>query len=308
MKTQNDVITDLAFTGSVTQPPPVTLASAATVDFFGAASDKVELSGTASVSAATAASSIGIVRTVTALAASTLVHSASFSLQTSANIVCAAGDTFTIESTAAGAKVYQYNRKDGTALVGGGGGSGVIIVANTAAKQALTNLVAGDVVLNQSNADAHFDEYTITSGSATYAGTTRVCTSFFPYSAQVAVPNGANFTGSFTDYATIVIPLYDEVTYWDVFAMLRYETSAASWGKVRIVDGNVALKSGTFITIFPSTAIQGTFHLTASTVAIPANATLSQRTMKIQGIQGAGSVRITNDNNGDSIFYYRRMG
>lgn len=89
-------------TGALNEAPPVTIASAATVNIAGAASNTVIVSGTASITALGTIAA-GAIRHIRATGAFTLTHNAtSLILPGGANIVAAAGDVFRFESLGGG--------------------------------------------------------------------------------------------------------------------------------------------------------------------------------------------------------------
>lgn len=89
-------------TGALNEAPPVTIASAATVDIGAAASNTVIVSGTAAITALGTIAA-GAVRYLRATGAFTLTHNAtSLILPGAANIVAAVGDVFRMESLGAG--------------------------------------------------------------------------------------------------------------------------------------------------------------------------------------------------------------
>jgi hypothetical protein len=123
-----------AFTGgtltsALNEAPPVTIASAATVNIGAAAANTVIVSGTTTITAIDAIAA-GAIRRVRFLGALTLTHNAtSLILPAAANIATAAGDVATMESLGSGNwRCVGYARADGTALVGGGGSGTVTSV------------------------------------------------------------------------------------------------------------------------------------------------------------------------------------
>ena len=89
-------------TSALDEAPPVTIASAATVDIGAAASNTVIVSGTASITALGTIAA-GAIRYIRATGAFTLTHNAtSLIIPGGANIVAAAGDVFRFESLGGG--------------------------------------------------------------------------------------------------------------------------------------------------------------------------------------------------------------
>jgi hypothetical protein len=115
-------------TSALNEAPPVTIASAATVNIGAAAANTVIVSGTTTVTAFDTIAA-GAIRRVRFSGILTLTHNGtSLVLPGSANITTAAGDVATFESLGSGNwRCVDYARADGTALVsGGGGGSGTV--------------------------------------------------------------------------------------------------------------------------------------------------------------------------------------
>lgn len=114
------IVQTLTAAKAINLAAPVTVASGATTNVFAAASNNVDMSGTATVTAFDTAAA-GITRSVTATGAFTLTHNAvSLILPGGANIVAAAGDTFEVLSLGSGnAKVREYMRATGRPLIGG---------------------------------------------------------------------------------------------------------------------------------------------------------------------------------------------
>lgn len=94
------------------------VASAATVDVFGAATECVNITGTTGISAFTTATA-GLIRRIKFAGALTLTHNGtSFILPGGANITTAAGDTAVVKSEGSGnARFLSYTKADGTAVV-----------------------------------------------------------------------------------------------------------------------------------------------------------------------------------------------
>jgi len=88
-------------TGALNEAPPVTIASAATVDIGAAASNTVIVSGTAQITALGTIAA-GAIRYVRATGAFTLVHNATSLILYGSNIVATVGEVFRFESLGAG--------------------------------------------------------------------------------------------------------------------------------------------------------------------------------------------------------------
>lgn len=89
-------------TGSLNEAPPVTIASAASIDIGAAASNTVIISGTATITSLGTIAA-GAIRYLRATGAFTLTHNAtSLILPSGANITAAVGDVFRFESLGAG--------------------------------------------------------------------------------------------------------------------------------------------------------------------------------------------------------------
>jgi hypothetical protein len=117
-----------SFTGgtlisALNEAPPVTIASASTVNIGAAAANTVLVSGTTTITAFDTIAA-GAIRRVRFLGALTLTYSGtSLILPGASNITTAAGDVATMESLGSGNwRCVDYAKADGTALVGGGGG------------------------------------------------------------------------------------------------------------------------------------------------------------------------------------------
>ena len=102
-------------------PAEVNVASAATLDINTAASNKINVTGTTTITAITLGD--GRFRLVRFAGALTLTNGASLILPTAANITTVAGDTALFAGEAAGVvRCMHYQRADGSALAAGGGG------------------------------------------------------------------------------------------------------------------------------------------------------------------------------------------
>lgn len=88
-------------TGALNEAPPVTIASAATVDIGAAASNTVIVSGTAAITALGTIAA-GAIRHIRATGAFTLTHNATSLILYGSNIVAAVGEGFWFESLGAG--------------------------------------------------------------------------------------------------------------------------------------------------------------------------------------------------------------
>jgi hypothetical protein len=88
-------------TGALNEAPPVTIASAATVDIGAAASNTVIVSGTASITALGTIAA-GAIRRIRASGAFTLTHNATSLILYGSNIVATVGESFWFESLGAG--------------------------------------------------------------------------------------------------------------------------------------------------------------------------------------------------------------
>lgn len=108
-------------TGALNFATPVSLASAATVNIGAAASNNVTITGTTTITAFDTIAA-GAVRNVTFSGALTLTHNAtSLILPGATNITTAAGDIAEFVSIGAGNwRCTQYQKADGSAVVGGG--------------------------------------------------------------------------------------------------------------------------------------------------------------------------------------------
>ncbi len=88
-------------TGALNEAPPVTIASAASIDIGAAASNTVLVSGTASITSLGTIAA-GAIRYLRATGAFTLTHNATSLILQGANITAAVGDVFRFESLGAG--------------------------------------------------------------------------------------------------------------------------------------------------------------------------------------------------------------
>jgi len=88
-------------TGSLNEAPPVTIASAASIDIGAAASNTVIISGTATITSLGTIAA-GAIRYLRATGAFTLTHNATSLILQGANITAAVGDVFRFESLGAG--------------------------------------------------------------------------------------------------------------------------------------------------------------------------------------------------------------
>ncbi|HWT21690.1 MAG TPA: hypothetical protein VN280_22540 [Variovorax sp.] len=119
-----------SFTGgtlssALNEAPPVTLASAATVNIGAAAANTINITGTTTITAFDSIAA-GAIRRVIFAAALTLTHNAtSLILPTGANITTAAGDAAEFVSLGSGNwKCIGYTRASGAPLTGGGSFTG----------------------------------------------------------------------------------------------------------------------------------------------------------------------------------------
>lgn len=127
MATANDIAAQLSLsggqmTGQIKYAPAVTIASSATPNLSTAGSNIVAISGTAAISnwTITDGQSVQVVFT----GAGTLTHNATNNnLPSGANITRAAGDRATISRVGGTTYVTNYEKADGTPLVGGGAGT-----------------------------------------------------------------------------------------------------------------------------------------------------------------------------------------
>lgn len=140
-------------TSALNEAPPVTIASAATVNIGAAASNTVIVSGTTTITAFDSIAA-GAIRRVRFSGILTLTHNGtSLILPAATNITTAAGDVATMESLGSGNwRCIDYARADGTALVGGGGSGTVTSVdatggVETASGSAITG--AGTIRLSE---------------------------------------------------------------------------------------------------------------------------------------------------------------
>lgn len=108
-------------TSALNEAPPVTIASAGTVNIGAAASNTVLVSGTTTITAFDSIAA-GAIRRVRFLGILQLTHNGtSLILPGSSNITTAAGDVATFESLGSGNwRAVDYARADGTPLAGGG--------------------------------------------------------------------------------------------------------------------------------------------------------------------------------------------
>lgn len=132
-------------TSALNEAPPVTIASAATVNIGAAAANTVLVSGTTTITAFDTIAA-GAIRRIRFLGALTLTHNGtSLILPAATNITTAAGDVATFESLGSGNwRCIDYARADGTALVGGSGSGTVTSVdasggVETASGSAITS-------------------------------------------------------------------------------------------------------------------------------------------------------------------------
>lgn len=144
-------------TSALNEAPPVTLASAATVNIGAAAANTVLISGTSTITAFDTIAA-GAIRRVRFLGALTYTHNAtSLVLPGATNITTAAGDVAIMESLGSGNwRCVNYSKADGTALVGGGGGglTNWTEAVSTAAPNATVPVVSLSVTNGASDVDA----------------------------------------------------------------------------------------------------------------------------------------------------------
>lgn len=224
-----DVTTALGFTpvnkagdtmnGALNWATTVSLASAATTDIGGAASNSILITGTVTITALGVAPA-GAERWATFADALTLTHNAtSLILPTGANIAVVAGDSANFMSLGGGNwRCISYTRADGTALAGGAasdptklplaGGSltGALNLAPavTVTAAATTNIGAANsnsVTINGATTITAFD--TITDGArryVTFAGALTLTHN----AASLILPTGANIVTATGDTAEFV--------------------------------------------------------------------------------------------------------
>ena len=150
-------------TGSLNEAPPVTIASAASIDIGAAASNTVIISGTATITSLGTIAA-GAIRYLRATGAFTLTHNAtSLILPGGVNIVAAVGDVFRMESLGAGNWRMTGKPFVGGTLTGslneappvtiasaasidiGAAASNTVIISGTAAITSLGTIAAGAI-------------------------------------------------------------------------------------------------------------------------------------------------------------------
>lgn len=152
-----------SFTGgtlasALNEAPPVTLASAATVNIGAAAANTINVTGTTTITAFDTIAS-GATRRVIFAGILTLTHNAtSLILPTGANITTAAGDVAEFVSLGSGNwKCLSYQRANGTALATGGSSlSNFTEALNTSAPNATVPVVSLTATNGATNVDAAF--------------------------------------------------------------------------------------------------------------------------------------------------------
>jgi hypothetical protein len=135
-------------TSALNEAPPVTIASAATVNIGAAAANTVLVSGTTTITAFDTIAA-GAIRRVRFLGALTLTHNAtSLILPAGANITTAAGDVATMESLGSGNwRCINYSKVDGTAVIGGSGAAlGAVNVFTKNQSVAPSTLTSGGTI------------------------------------------------------------------------------------------------------------------------------------------------------------------
>lgn len=134
-------------------PAEVDVASAGTVDLDAAASNKLRITGTTTITAITLAN--GRVRFLRFAGILTLTNGASLILPGGANITTAAGDTCIVTGEAAGVvRVVDYCKADGTPVAGGGGKVAQVVRATWSTYTSFTNTTPLDNTIPQSGEGA----------------------------------------------------------------------------------------------------------------------------------------------------------